>query len=88
MSTPPEYEIVIVGGGPAGLTAAMYATRLSYDIAVINRDGGRASRMWNTYTDIGITEDTSGNEFLESRQHNSKGTGEPVHSSRQNNHSG
>lgn len=65
MSTPPEHEIVIVGGGPAGLTAAVYATRLSHDTAVINRGGGRASLMWNTHNVIGITEDTSGNEFLE-----------------------
>lgn len=65
MSTPPEHEVVIVGGGPAGLTAAVYTTRLSYDTAVINRGGGRASLMWNTHNAIGITEDTLGNEFLE-----------------------
>lgn len=60
-----EHEIVVVGGGPAGLTAAVYTTRLSHDTAIIDRGGGRASLMWNTHNVIGITEDTSGNEFLE-----------------------
>ena len=65
MDKAPEYEVVVVGGGPAGLTTAVYTTRLSHDTAVINRGGGRASLMWNTHNVIGITEDTSGNKFLE-----------------------
>jgi thioredoxin reductase (NADPH) len=65
MGNSPAHEVVIVGGGPAGVTTAIYTTRLSHDTAVINRGGGRASLMWNTHNVLGITEDTSGNEFLE-----------------------
>jgi len=65
MSTQPkEYEVTVVGGGPAGLTAALYTTRLGHDTAVINRGGGRAAMMLDTHNVIGVTEETSGNEFL------------------------
>jgi thioredoxin reductase (NADPH) len=61
---PEEYEVTVVGGGPAGLTAALYTTRLGHDTAVINRGGGRAAMMLDTHNVIGVTEDVSGNEFL------------------------
>jgi len=59
-----EYEVTVVGGGPAGLTAALYTTRLGHDTAVINRGGGRAAMMLDTHNVIGVTEEISGNEFL------------------------
>ncbi|CAI48785.1 thioredoxin-disulfide reductase [Natronomonas pharaonis DSM 2160] len=59
-----HYEVTVVGGGPAGLTTALYTTRLGHDTAVINRGGGRAAMMLDTHNVIGITEDTSGNELL------------------------
>ncbi|WP_276301025.1 NAD(P)/FAD-dependent oxidoreductase [Halorussus lipolyticus] len=59
-----EYEVAVVGGGPAGLTTALYTTRLSHDTVVINRGGGRAAMMTDTHNVIGITEDVSGNELL------------------------
>jgi len=65
MSEEHEYEVVVVGGGPAGLTAALYTTRLGHDTAVINRGGGRAAMMQETHNVIGITEDVSGNELLQ-----------------------
>ena len=34
---PHEYEVVIVGGGPAGMTAALYSTRLGHKTAEIGR---------------------------------------------------
>ncbi len=58
-------EVAVVGGGPAGLTAALYTTRLGHDTVVIDRGGGRAAMMQETHNVIGITEDVSGNEFLE-----------------------
>ncbi|WP_129115104.1 NAD(P)/FAD-dependent oxidoreductase [Halegenticoccus tardaugens] len=59
-----EYEVAVVGGGPAGLTAALYTTRLGHDTALIDRGGGRAAMMLDTHNVIGVTEDVSGNEFL------------------------
>ncbi|PSP76614.1 thioredoxin-disulfide reductase [Halobacteriales archaeon QS_3_64_16] len=64
MSDLPEYDVTVVGGGPAGLTAALYTTRLGHDTKVINRGGGRAAMMVDTHNVIGVTEDVSGNEFL------------------------
>jgi thioredoxin reductase (NADPH) len=54
-----------VGGGPAGLTAALYTTRLGLDTVAVDRGGGRAAMMTDTHNVIGVTEDVTGNEFLE-----------------------
>jgi thioredoxin reductase (NADPH) len=62
------YDVAVVGGGPAGLTAALYATRLGHDTVMINRGGGRAAMMQDTHNVIGITEDVSGVEFLQTAQ--------------------
>ncbi len=60
-----EYEVAVIGGGPAGLTAALYATRLGHDTICINRGGGRAAMMLDTHNVIGVPESVSGNEFLQ-----------------------
>jgi len=60
-----RYDVVVVGGGPAGLTTALYTTRLGADTLVVNRGGGRAAMMADTHNVIGVTEDVSGNEFLQ-----------------------
>jgi len=59
-----EYEVVVVGGGPAGMTAALYSTRLGHDTAVVSRGGGRAAMMQETHNLLGVREETSGGEFL------------------------
>ena len=62
------YDVAVVGGGPAGLTAALYTTRLGHDTVIVNRGGGRAAMMQETHNVIGITEDVSGVEFLRTAQ--------------------
>ena len=64
MSEPQEYQVTVVGGGPAGLTTALYTTRLGHDTALVDRGGGRAAMMADTHNVIGITEEVSGNELL------------------------
>lgn len=59
-----HHEVIVVGGGPAGLTSALYTTRLNHDTALINRGGGRAAMMADTHNVIGITEETSGPQLL------------------------
>ncbi|PHQ37818.1 thioredoxin-disulfide reductase [Halorubrum persicum] len=63
-SSDDEYEVAVVGGGPAGLTTALYGARLGHETVLIDRGGGRAAMMADTHNVIGITEDVSGNEFL------------------------
>ena len=65
MSEPAEYDVAVVGGGPAGLTAALYTTRLGHTTALVDRGGGRAAMMQDTHNVIGVTEGTSGNEYLQ-----------------------
>ncbi|MEF8800826.1 MAG: NAD(P)/FAD-dependent oxidoreductase [Halolamina sp.] len=60
----PEYQVAVVGGGPAGLTTALYTTRLGHETVLIDRGGGRAAMMQDTHNVIGITEETSGKELL------------------------
>jgi thioredoxin reductase (NADPH) len=60
-----DVDVAVVGGGPAGLTAALYTTRLGLDTLVVDRGGGRAAMMTDTHNVIGVTEEVTGNEFLE-----------------------
>jgi len=59
-----DYEVVVVGGGPAGMTAALYSTRLGHQTAVVSRGGGRAAMMQEVHNLLGVREETSGAEFL------------------------
>lgn len=60
-----EYEVVVVGGGPAGLTAALYLTRLGHTTAVVDRGGGRAAMMQDVHNVLGVTEEKSGYDYLQ-----------------------
>ena len=74
-----EYEVVVVGGGPAGLTAALYTTRLGHRTAVVDRGGGRAAMMLDTHNVVGVTEDVSGNEFLQTAREQVEAYGADLH---------
>nr|WP_321112612.1 hypothetical protein [Halorussus salinisoli] len=56
----------VVGGSPAGLTTALYTTRLGHDTAVYDCGGGRAAMIRDTHNLIGVSEAVSGNEYLQS----------------------
>ena len=43
-----EYELVIVGGGPAGLTAAVYGARKKLDLLLISKDLGGQTLLTST----------------------------------------
>lgn len=58
------YEVVVIGGGPAGQTAALYSTRLGHRTMLVERGGGRAAMMQEVHNLLGVPEETSGNEYL------------------------
>ena len=60
-----EYEVVVVGGGPAGLSTALYSVRLGHETALVDRGGGRAAMMKDVHNLVGTTEETSGMELLQ-----------------------
>lgn len=58
-------DCVIVGGGPAGLTAATYLRRFHRSVVVIDDGRSRASWIPTTHNCPGFPQGVSGNELLE-----------------------
>lgn len=56
----PPYEVVVVGGGPAGLTTAIYTTRLGHRTAVVDAGDGRHEAVARIHNLIGVSPDTAG----------------------------
>ncbi len=61
------YDLIIIGGGPAGLTAAIYASREGADVLMIERSGlgGQAGITVGLDNFPGFPEGISGQEFSE-----------------------
>ena len=57
-------DCLIIGGGPAGLTAAIYLSRFHLDIMVV--DGGKSRAAWipTSYNHAGYPEGINGAELL------------------------
>lgn len=58
-------DCLVIGGGPAGLTAAIYLSRYHLDILVV--DGGKSRAAWipTSHNHAGYPEGISGEELLE-----------------------
>ena len=61
----PVLDCLIIGGGPAGLTAAIYLARFHLDILVVDAGKSRASCIPCTRNHAGFPDGISGNELLE-----------------------
>ncbi|MFD1563178.1 NAD(P)/FAD-dependent oxidoreductase [Haloarchaeobius amylolyticus] len=59
----PSYELAIVGGGPAGLTTALYTTRLGHPTVVFETEGGRHAAVSHVHNLLGVSEAVSGREL-------------------------
>lgn len=59
-----EHDCLVIGGGPAGLTAAIYLTRYHLSLKVV--DGGKSRAGWipRTHNHAGFPGGISGNELL------------------------
>lgn len=59
------YDLVVVGGGPAGLTSAIYAGRSNLSVLVIEKEGVGSLAMAHSIENYpGFPEDVSGKEIL------------------------
>jgi thioredoxin reductase (NADPH) len=57
-------DCLIVGGGPAGLTAAIYLARFHLDILVVDDGKGRAESIPCTHNHAGFPDGISGKELV------------------------
>ena len=57
-------DCLIVGGGPAGLTAAIYLARFHLDILVVDDGKGRAESIPCTHNHAGYPDGISGKELV------------------------
>ena len=59
-----RYDCAIVGGGPAGLTAAIYLARFRRRVVVFDRGGSRAALIPTSHNHAGFPEGIAGSELL------------------------
>ena len=73
-SSPDMFEVIIVGAGPAGMTAALYCARKNLKTIIISEDiGGQALESWNIENYMGyrmITGDELMSKFEEQVRQN------------------
>ena len=60
-----DYDCLVIGGGPAGLTAAIYLTRYHLSLKVIDAGKSRAGWIPCTHNHAGFPGGISGKELLE-----------------------
>ena len=60
-----HFDCAIIGGGPAGLTAAIYLARFRRRVVVLDRGGSRAALIPTSHNHAGFPEGIAGPEPLE-----------------------
>lgn len=63
--THPPLDCLVIGGGPAGLTAAIYLARFHLNVTVVDRGGGRARSIPHTHNHAGFPGGISGNDLVD-----------------------
>lgn len=57
------YDILIIGAGPAGLSAAIYGARANLKVMVLGKDGGALQKAEKIENYFGVTDTPSGTEL-------------------------
>jgi thioredoxin reductase (NADPH) len=66
MSAPPQtWDCLVVGGGPAGLTAAIYLARFRRSALVIDAGNSRAAAIPKSHNHPGFPDGISGETLLQ-----------------------
>lgn len=60
-----DYDCIVVGGGPAGLTAAIYLARFHLSVAVLDDGRSRAALIPRTHNHAGFPDGIAGPELLQ-----------------------
>lgn len=74
----PLHDCLVIGAGPAGLTAAIYLARFRRDFVVIDRGGGRASAIPVSHNHAGFPDGIPGPELLRRMRTQAERYGAPI----------
>ena len=69
------YDVIIVGNGPAGLSAALYTSRANLQTLVIGKDNGALTKADKIENYFGMAEPISGCELVENTKRQAKTLG-------------
>lgn len=65
----PQFDAVVIGGGPGGLSAALYLARLRRSVLLVDAGGGRAAKIPRTHNYPGFAEGVEGARLVAAMQH-------------------
>lgn len=74
-----SYDTAIIGGGPAGLTAAIYLARYRRKVALFDRGGSRASLIPTSHNHAGYPQGIHGEDLLAAMRKQASQFGAELH---------
>ena len=78
----PDLDCLIIGGGPAGLTAAIYLARFHLKLRVVDAGNSRASSIPCTRNHAGFPDGISGKELIERMKEQARKYGAAIENGR------
>ena len=72
------HDALVVGGGPAGLAAALYLARFRRDVLVIDAGDSRAARIPRSHNMAGFTHGVAGDRLIDAMRHQVRDVGVPI----------